>query len=103
LLIYQPLQKEKTKDDRDQAEKSQYELAGGSVAQLHTEGHALILYEMELEPGAYNVYFFAIIEMRLDVELGSLVDENDEKDYEERRAVFHFYGFGSVKDKEKGS
>ena len=56
---------------------------------------------MELEPIAYNIDFFPIVEVRLDVELGSLVDENDEKDYEERRAVFHIYGFESVKDKGK--
>jgi hypothetical protein len=56
---------------------------------------------MELEPSAYDVYFLAVIEVGFDVELGSLVDENDKKDYEERRAVFHIYGFESVKDKGK--
>jgi hypothetical protein len=56
---------------------------------------------MEFEPSAYDVDFFTIVEMRFDVKLGSLVDENDEKDYEERRAVFHIYGFESVKDKGK--
>lgn len=78
LLEQLPYVKENYYDKRN-PEETEQKLAE-TAPELHSEGHSVILYEQNLKPVAKNVNALAYGHIRLDQNLGDLIDSKKKCD-----------------------